>query len=618
MSKPATPSDIARETLKRLAIQRIAPTPDHYEEIYNEISGVGKAGSVHPLAAQLLSTLKGLPRQTPELSRQIMQIEKAAQAAAWASVPDLFVVAIEAQAGQADLTRGWADLIRDLIAQWDLRSAFFSPARKSESLGKVLVNFGSHPALLNEKLDALIKSWAERKPEKESEPIVMVEDDPLPEAASVAEPIVMVEAASVKVAEPPAAAERVAPTQDWQQWRDILVKTLRLGLAKRLIDHPDLEEDAHSLAQAAQVVGSDEGLEFLYERLKRFWVQIEIKTEHDHRINAGLLNLVLLLSEHLVIFTGHDDWVQGQVALVQDLLAQPLNMRRIYDVEVAFREIVAKQGAVRGSLGEAQTALKSMVSVFVDRLGVMAESTVGYQEKMGRYAERIEHIEGIDDLSRLVTELMQDTRSLQLDIVRTHEEMTEARDKMQAAEHRIVELEQELRAVSEKVREDQLTGALNRRGFDEIFGVEIARGERTGKPLCVSLLDIDNFKKLNDSLGHQAGDEALIHLVAVVKDTLRPTDTVARYGGEEFLVLLPESSLSEAATVMRRVQRELTKRFFLHNNERVLITFSAGLTRYIPGERRDDAIDRADHAMYHAKKSGKNQVMIAEEMLKVE
>jgi len=207
---------------------------------------------------------------------------------------------------------------------------------------------------------------------------------------------------------------------------------------------------------------------------------------------------------------------------------------------------------------------------------------------------------------------MQDTRVMQLDMTRSREELLDLRTKAEAADNRVTELERELRQVSEKIREDQLTGALNRRGFKEVFDIETARMERSGKPLCLSLLDIDNFKKLNDQKGHQAGDDALVHLVQVVKDALRPSDVIARYGGEEFVVLLPETLLTEATSVMRRVQRELTKRFFLHNNERLLITFSAGVTRFVPGETQETAIERADQAMYEAKKAGKNQVVVAE------
>ncbi len=110
----------------------------------------------------------------------------------------------------------------------------------------------------------------------------------------------------------------------------------------------------------------------------------------------------------------------------------------------------------------------------------------------------------------------------------------------------------------------------------------------------------------------KAGDQALIHLTNVIKETLRPTDEVARYGGEEFIIIMSETGLEEAMATVTRLQRELTKKFFLHNNERKLITFSAGVALRIAHEASEDVIARADKAMYQAKKTGKNRVVAAE------
>jgi len=137
---------------------------------------------------------------------------------------------------------------------------------------------------------------------------------------------------------------------------------------------------------------------------------------------------------------------------------------------------------------------------------------------------------------------------------------------------------------------------------------EEARAQRGAAPLAIALLDIDHFKKLNDKLGHQVGDQALIHLANVVRTLLRPMDSLARYGGEEFLVLLPNTNLDEAEKVMLRLQRELTKEFFMHDNQRVLITFSAGVAERQDDESRESFIARADAAMYKAKAHGRNRV----------
>jgi diguanylate cyclase len=125
------------------------------------------------------------------------------------------------------------------------------------------------------------------------------------------------------------------------------------------------------------------------------------------------------------------------------------------------------------------------------------------------------------------------------------------------------------------------------------------------------MLDIDNFKLLNDSLGHQTGDQALMHLTQVVKDTLRPSDSVGRYGGEEFIIILPHTDLNAGIEAIQRLQRSLTKNFFMHNNERVLVTFSAGVAMRGENEEAEEIIGRADKAMYKAKQAGKNRVEAA-------
>jgi diguanylate cyclase len=128
--------------------------------------------------------------------------------------------------------------------------------------------------------------------------------------------------------------------------------------------------------------------------------------------------------------------------------------------------------------------------------------------------------------------------------------------------------------------------------------------------LAIGLLDIDNFKRLNDDLGHAAGDEALKALAAMVAKTLRPTDVVARYGGEEFVVLLPDTPVDEGQQILTRLQRSLTGGLFMHENKQVFVTFSAGVTAFRLGERIEEALERADIALYQAKRAGKNRTLI--------
>ncbi len=125
----------------------------------------------------------------------------------------------------------------------------------------------------------------------------------------------------------------------------------------------------------------------------------------------------------------------------------------------------------------------------------------------------------------------------------------------------------------------------------------------------MALLDIDNFKKLNDSKGHSTGDAALTHLASVTRESMRVQDTLARYGGEEFVILMPDTALDKGIDAITRLQRALTRSFFLAGTEKILITFSAGVAQLAEGESGQDGIKRADQAMYLAKRAGKNRVL---------
>lgn len=176
-----------------------------------------------------------------------------------------------------------------------------------------------------------------------------------------------------------------------------------------------------------------------------------------------------------------------------------------------------------------------------------------------------------------------------------------------AAEMRIAELEVELAAAREAACTDPLTGALNRRGFDKASGRELARARRNGTPLAIVHIDLDDFKQLNDTFGHQAGDLALRQLVSVLQRAMRPSDVLCRFGGEEFILMLPETSQPAATQVVSRFLREFSTRTVPGTGR--AMTFSAGVVAPRFDESLDDAIQRADAATYAAKRAGKNCVV---------
>lgn len=170
----------------------------------------------------------------------------------------------------------------------------------------------------------------------------------------------------------------------------------------------------------------------------------------------------------------------------------------------------------------------------------------------------------------------------------------------------------ELAAALDKVRElatrDDLTQVHNRRHITELLHIEQAQHERSGAPLCLALVDIDFFKVVNDTFGHQAGDEVLRRFAQSARQALRTSDLLGRWGGEEFAVVFPDTLIAQARVALRRVKEQLQQTDFSAVGPGLRITFSAGLVQLAPGERIDDAIERADQAMYRAKAKGRDRI----------
>jgi diguanylate cyclase (GGDEF)-like protein len=170
----------------------------------------------------------------------------------------------------------------------------------------------------------------------------------------------------------------------------------------------------------------------------------------------------------------------------------------------------------------------------------------------------------------------------------------------------------ELRSAMEKLRllatHDELTGLPNRRKALELLAHEERRAGRQPNPLCIGLIDIDNFKQINDTLGHQAGDDTLRLFAKTLQAAVRPGDVLARWGGEEFILLLPNTALVEAHKVVLRLHGRCADVQSWLNHEELQVSFSAGLSAHAASEPFAVAIGRADAALYSAKQAGRNRV----------
>ncbi len=343
--------------------------------------------------------------------------------------------------------------------------------------------------------------------------------------------------------------------------------------------------------------------------LANFSHRVSFAAEEQSEIKASLLHLLQLIFQNIRDLNQEDKWIRGQIETLIKSSTPPLSLRRLDDVQSLLKDVIFKQAEAKGRALEGQDQLRLLLSTFIERLSLIAESSSDFHDTIERCAKEIGAAKSIAEITPVLEATMAATHAMAEGTLKVRDELQGMRQKAVAAEQQIVQLHVELDRVSAQARHDPLTGALNRKGLDEAIEREVSNARRKKRPVCMALLDIDNFKKINDSLGHDAGDAALKHLAAVTRECLRPQDTLARYGGEEFVVLMPDTTLDPGIEAMTRLQRELSKRIFLEGEAKILITFSAGVAELATDETGMEAIKRADQAMFLAKRSGKNRVL---------
>jgi diguanylate cyclase (GGDEF)-like protein len=185
-------------------------------------------------------------------------------------------------------------------------------------------------------------------------------------------------------------------------------------------------------------------------------------------------------------------------------------------------------------------------------------------------------------------------------------ELVEANQKLmrEIAERKNVE-----RMLEYTSRSDYLTGVLNRRAISIRLDQVMAQTARGSKSFCIILLDIDHFKQVNDKYGHDVGDQVLKHSVEKLQNCIRESDELGRWGGEEFLILTPETELKEAESLAQRLCVELASTSLVYQHDRISVTASFGVTRYLNDESLGACLRRSDEALYSAKARGRNCVV---------
>ena len=183
---------------------------------------------------------------------------------------------------------------------------------------------------------------------------------------------------------------------------------------------------------------------------------------------------------------------------------------------------------------------------------------------------------------------------------------------LQAIRDSVRHIEEDLAVNRQILEQDALTGAMNRQGFDNRLVCEAKLAQRHNHKLSVVLLDLDDFKQVNDRFGHAVGDNVLVHIAGLAKSVLRDTDILVRYGGEEFLILLAETDIHGARYVLERLQQMCRRNPLIYKQQRLDVTFSTGIAMLRSDENGRAMVLRADEALYAAKRNGRGLIEMAE------
>ncbi|MEJ2620573.1 MAG: diguanylate cyclase [Candidatus Thiodiazotropha sp.] len=339
------------------------------------------------------------------------------------------------------------------------------------------------------------------------------------------------------------------------------------GFLRPSVDH-ELTEDRWGVflsGYAPIQAGKDDyliGIDMHAEEVKQKFEQIHL---------AGLLSLALSVILAMIF---------------SRLLSQNLTYR-ISHLTTKFARIApVEQSDGKQSDGDEIDQLERAFDLMSQRLEIKQQ-----QIEANQLALRNAH----DDLENRV-------ESRTMELVQTNEKLLN-----EIAERKHVE-----QMLEETSRIDYLTNSLNRRAMTRRLEQVVSQTERGTGSFCIILLDVDHFKQINDSYGHDIGDEVLKYIVQHLKSRIREADELGRWGGEEFMILCPETELAEAKQLAQRLCDDLSGNPMTLIDNRLVVTASFGVSRFQPGEILDHCFKRTDYALYEAKAKGRNCVVVAE------
>ena len=266
-------------------------------------------------------------------------------------------------------------------------------------------------------------------------------------------------------------------------------------------------------------------------------------------------------------------------------------------------------------LFDRESEFKDIIDILTKAMVSLDTENQEYNEKILVHGERIEKITLLDDIKKIKQAMIQE-----IERMRTIVEEKQSQDlrKLETLSERVDTLNVQLKKARQESVTDGLTGVNNRKAFDRHISELVEKNTVSDNPFSLLILDIDNFKQVNDNYGHQTGDRVILAVINKCRQSIRSEDFLARYGGEEFAFILPRASLKNAVKKAKHIcQTIASTRYFLDDvqgSPTLSVTVSIGVATCQQADTRASIIERADKALYLAKQSGKNCAVSEKEL----
>ena len=322
-------------------------------------------------------------------------------------------------------------------------------------------------------------------------------------------------------------------------------------------------------------------------------------TEFTARIARLLLSFISGLSQSLPAEDSLHKQLNAMAAVIRKEVRISPTTELDKDVEDYFGRLILDQKFIDGE----KDIVKTMVLEAVETIRAMMESSGNFDVSIGDFTEKIQAAETIQEILKVKDYLVIEMHKVREHSHTLHDELEKHRTATETLSKKLEE--SEARALV-----DALTNVLNRNAYNLKIGELVHEYKRYKEEWALLVLDIDHFKKFNDTYGHKTGDKVLKSVAATVSNSIRVSDHIFRYGGEEFVVILGRINKETTKNLSEKIRREVERDYLVDGDNELKVTMSIGAAIITPEDTEASLFERADKALYQAKQNGRNQTLL--------